>query len=504
MKARFKKSAIAMAVAAFAVSGASLADAISGQTNVTEDFNKSSDLVINNKNTEFKSKVDFLETDRLNTTTNRVQNNTQNHELNENLSTTTTTSDTRSDSEKNALTYNEKINVDAQANADVGLRFDADVDLHRDFSRTYADEQAITNENVSKDWDENKDVNVNLTDVEMTKKLSLTKDIRIDGDVAISGDIAVDSASVAVVEDKQYNSHNEGDNFVLKNEASVGDNVLEGASGNIGLNMFAGDNNQQDNAAALSATDAGFVFGMIDAEVFVKQYATDNTTSNVGVQNLASIGGGAMANATGNIAVNVVSGNSNLQKNNLAASVGQGAVAEASVNTQQHSHGNYTTNTYTEAVVNGTPGGVSGHIEMVPVTLTAAPGQIFGSESTKPNGLTGGYQGDEVGEFQGSINGTPFNGTYEGNHDGSLSAENLEQLTLGSTLTAEVPVWVLDSCGGCEGGLQTIATKNSATLADNALVNASGRIGVNIAAGSGNIQSNSLSMAVIPTPPVTP
>ena len=79
------------------------------------------------------------------------------------------------------------------------------------------------------------------------------------------------------------------ENTNLTNKASADENAAREASGNIGVNIASGDNNQQDNAAALSSTDASFAFGMADGEVFVNQSNTYNTTLNSGVTNKASL-----------------------------------------------------------------------------------------------------------------------------------------------------------------------------------------------------------------------
>ncbi|NIP53264.1 MAG: hypothetical protein GWO08_11380, partial [Gammaproteobacteria bacterium] len=80
----------------------------------------------------------------------------------------------------------------------------------------------------------------NVTNVSMTKNLSLSKTLTIEGTITVDGVITPDSASVAVIDDKQSSTTNQGDNFLLKNTATAGDEVMSGASGNIGLNMVSG------------------------------------------------------------------------------------------------------------------------------------------------------------------------------------------------------------------------------------------------------------------------
>jgi hypothetical protein len=89
------------------------------------------------------------------------------------------------------------------------------------------------------------------------------------------------------------------------------------ASGNIGVNISSGVDNAQSNDAALSNMDVGPVFGT--AQIYSTQMS--DGTAKVGDFNfVASVGANALANATGNIGVNVASGVGNVQNNSLAAS----------------------------------------------------------------------------------------------------------------------------------------------------------------------------------------
>jgi hypothetical protein len=99
--------------------------------------------------------------------------------------------------------------------------------------------------------------------------------------------------------------------------AGIGKDALDTASGNIGVNISTGVNNAQSNDAALSNMDVGPVFG--SAQIYSTQASSGSAT--VGDFNfVASVGANALANATGNIGVNVASGAGNVQNNSLAAS----------------------------------------------------------------------------------------------------------------------------------------------------------------------------------------
>lgn len=516
-----KKSAIAVAVAACIASGAAAAEAVGGISSVNGDYTKTSDLLVNNRNTTIDSSVNFTETDNINNTTDRVENYTENHvstdttntQIDHDTNTTNNTTANSASSDSFTSSSSNNMSVDSDENYSGSMTIDGrlskslsyteDKSLSLDSSNTSSTTTVNVNHDVNMDWEEIKNANTNVTDVEMVKKLSLSKDLSITGGITVAGEVAVDSSSIAVINDQQKAEGNMGQNYLLQNTASAGDDVMRNATGNIGLNMVSGDNNLQDNAAAMTAMDdAEFEAGLIDAEVFVQQTNQSNSTYNQGVENMASIGSNAFMGASGNIGVNIVTGNNNLQKNNMAVSVGSGALAEASVHTEQNVHNNYTSNQpLTVYGQPGEPGETSGHVEWVEVTYTAnAPaepymsGDISGNRYTVSN--TGHYNGSEEGNFHGDIG-----GSYTGNHNGLLEYDTHALVDLGGELTGQVPVWVLDSCGGGACSEETvIRPSNIASLGGQAFMGASGNIGINMSAGSNNVQSNSISMAVIPTP----
>ncbi|WP_197408210.1 MULTISPECIES: hypothetical protein, partial [unclassified Guyparkeria] len=177
------------------------------------------------------------------------------------------------------------------------------------------------------------------------KKVDLDYDLdmNVDKDISVDKflrDIEINAQAGAAAADRQLILENQVNNKKVTNNASLGDEVGSGASGNIGMNVAAGDTNIQDNAAALAAVDAGFVFGESSSAVGVYQNNVANTTFNSGVANNASIGQSAFANASGNIGVNVAAGTGNAQKNTMAASVSTARVANATLDSTQESVGN--------------------------------------------------------------------------------------------------------------------------------------------------------------------
>lgn len=324
------------------------------------------------------------------------------------------------------------------------------------------------------------------------KKLKLHTDINLSGDPTVTGNINIDSAAIAIVDNRQKNHDNSAENFLLDNDASIADEVGSAASGNLGFNVASGDNNQQDNAAALAATDARFVFGMADGEVFVNQLGHDNETMNAGVTNSASVGGSAFNAASGNLAVNVTSGNNNQQKNSLAAAVATSNYATATVDSSQYSKDNATSNAgyfdVGEAVVaditlsgavDGTYSGTSG-------------GNAYQSNDFYPDTWTGTTHtaGNQTGhiDFDSEAQGAVANPLRPG--AGGLAfdtaSDEMGDIDLDATLTGQISIPQL---------IAVFAT-NDASLSGGAFQNASGNIGVNVSAGTGNQQANSLAMAV--------
>ncbi|HUW53150.1 MAG TPA: adhesin [Rhodanobacter sp.] len=367
--------------------------------------------------------------------------------------------------------------------------------------------------------------------VQFDKKIKLSSDVTVSGDPSVSGNINVDSAAIAIVNNAQSNSNNDGANQNLSNDAGASDSVGSSASGNIGANMAAGDNNQQDNAAALSATDASFAFGMADAEVFVDQSGQNNETLNSGVTNSAALSGNAFQGASGNLGVNVTSGNNNQQKNAMAASVATTSFAQSSVSANQDSSHNSVSNAgfvqqYNDTVdvsLNGPVqgyslgygmGGYSGRYSgsYSGSTSSSSTGNAYQmtnlypdtwTGSTHPAGTqtghidfdtfaqgavqnpnrpgVGGFGFDTVSSSSGTERGTASGSESGGLAFGELSYSDLYAALSGTVVTTR---WVINDA------------TNTASLSGNAFQNASGNIGINVAAGTGNQQANALSMAV--------
>lgn len=358
-----------------------------------------------------------------------------------------------------------------------------------------------TVETTSVSEDERREKNNHGVDVNLEKDLRLSSDISFTGSPTVSGDLNIDSAAISVIDNRQSASGNLGLNSLLTNDASIGDDVASDASGNLGFNVAAGDNNIQDNAAALSATDASFAFGMADSEVFVGQTGVNNFTWNEGVTNTAGVSGNAFANASGNIGVNVASGNNNMQKNALAGSVATSAYATATVASNQASSGNTVLNYgHYERIVDtidiSLGGTVSGNIEgggSYSGTGNAYQMQnfypdIWPGSGPHPTPSTQWGHADWDIDTQGAVE-NPYN---LGN--GGIAFDTDEAGTFSELSSADLTA----SLSGQIVNVSYVAVDatNTASLTDSAFSAASGNIGVNVTAGTGNMQANSLSLAV--------
>lgn len=118
--------------------------------------------------------------------------------------------------------------------------------------------------------------------------------------------------------DSQSSTNNHITNQGTLNEAEMSSSAT-GASGNVGVNVAAGNGNQQDNAAAIanasseSSLDNSFVFGSAEATADVRQFSNRNRVDNWSTQSSAVMSGSADG-AEGNVGVNIAGGDLNQQK----------------------------------------------------------------------------------------------------------------------------------------------------------------------------------------------
>ena len=371
-----------------------------------------------------------------------------------------------------------------------------------------------------------------VADLEADLALVLTK-------VKIGGKIPVKGYVKALTKNDQFNMFNSVNNIENSNTAVVDGQTLKNAKGHIGLNMVAGDFNAQSNVSSIAYGKAGR--SLTNAKIFSVQKAMWNYTLNKGMTNSASVGGEALKNAKGKIGLNVAAGTDNAQSNLLAIAVAPAKVAQATAYVQQKSMFNSTSNVpvkvqevkyypvYLRMYASGTAGGTwfsggysgsEGGTVSGDVTGMSYQASNFYPDTWKLNPSYGPHdqhphspkqighldmdvqtQGAIDNPFREGVGGLAFdndntlNGEYSGSESGSLwGGIGAQSINLSGCVYGSIPVVVT----------KNINTKNIARLSGQALMNAKGDIGVNIAAGTNNLQANALSISYIPAPAPAP
>lgn len=167
--------------------------------------------------------------------------------------------------------------------------------------------------------------------------------------------LQITAGAGAAVLDSQESSDSSVVNRGTQNDAKI-DSSLNNSNGNMGANVAAGNGNQQDNAAALATADEAFIFGSAVTVSSATQRSSGNTARNRSNTNNTSLNN-AGNSGSGNIGINVTTGDFNQQKNNLAIAVSGGRVAVAAAAANQSTSGlNVTNNARTEFVPVGVLG----------------------------------------------------------------------------------------------------------------------------------------------------
>jgi hypothetical protein len=151
------------------------------------------------------------------------------------------------------------------------------------------------------------------------------------------------------------------------NAAGIGSNALQGAAGNIGVNLASGANNQQGNSTALSYVSRGKSHAWASATAAANQLSVSNIASDTHTTDSSFVNGNAAQNASGNIGINVATGVQNQQQNGLAlvsvASTHAMATASAPVSQMAYSNlGGTVASTYASSVSGNALQNASGNI----------------------------------------------------------------------------------------------------------------------------------------------
>ncbi len=307
--------------------------------------------------------------------------------------------------------------------------------------------------------------------------------------IAVAALVAAPLAlATASVRDGQfsYGNHQES-SFNATGEAVLSGNAGKNTSGNLGFNIATGSQNQQANAGALSSNsnidDAAASSAAINAD---QLELMDWACQWVNGANAVEFTGNALRNASGNIGVNLTSGIFNQQSNNMAAShAAHSDYASASVDTDQFSVLNYASSGlnggyyYEDYASNST--GLYGHV------LVGAGGNIGVNEAA-------GISNQQSNSLAIA---TAANSDSEGYAIGATANVNATQVLGGNGSTQGSYDYSYDSQSGPWYGFDDnfFNTTNVAGLGSDALKNASGNIGVNMASGTNNQQSNSLALS---------
>lgn len=351
--------------------------------------------------------------------------------------------------------------------------------------------------------------------VDIAKSVKITNKIDYSGEAMIGGRIGVSQLGMAVIKNQQGSKNNNVINNRNANNASISDNSANGLTGNSGVNVAAGDNNIQSNNTALTVlgksevdlspapgqgggeggetargyypTPVVFAKGAsVDAEIGSVQFATENYVENKGNHNNASISADSLNNSAGNLGANVASGNGNVQANNFAVSYGKDAnLAVSTVNNHQFSSSNDTVNKSLKE---------KSTTEKVQVSLSGNinDGKYQGnSEQTNnvyPEIWQGGAEGSNHGDGKTYWGHADFDDQAKSGQDGKFKFAESGTIDLGK-VTLKGNLAVINHTTGR-------VNVNNASISSGSLNNASGNVGVNVAAGTNNMQSNSLALSV--------
>jgi hypothetical protein len=369
--------------------------------------------------------------------------------------------------------------------------------------------------------------------------ISINKDIDVDGKVYIYGHIDPKADAEAVIQGDQLATQNKVVNKYHQNNASVNDNSLNNAQGNVGVNMSAGDNNIQSNELAIAAQDATNVFGMATAQVMFDQGSFGNVAINKPANNNASISNNVLNGAQGNVGVNVSAGDGNVQRNAAALSSGHNNVAIATVSTEQKNAGNFTLNKG-EVLSWGTAAKTSGTVTQQTASLDASFNASFNADGSfsKSGGSYHSSTNTTSSDDQNTLNvtatttgtGSVASASKSVNDPMSVSVTVSNGGSATATATSDVnsslkttddrsSSWgknkQFSKSFTASGAVQAASNEilgcvttqyvpvpqnilwstNNANLSNNVLNGASGNVGVNIAAGTNNLQENIMAAA---------
>lgn len=160
-------------------------------------------------------------------------------------------------------------------------------------------------------------------------------------------DRSAGDATATVERDQYVGDDNTVTNQGTENTTDVSDS-LNGNNGNVGANFASGTMNQQANDVVIATADEDFVFGTATASVAIGQ---ENNGSVAKVSNVNSVIANGFGNdASGNVGINMASGDLNQQANALAIATARGWEVTANGGGYQDMTGNTVDNKASGAV----------------------------------------------------------------------------------------------------------------------------------------------------------
>jgi hypothetical protein len=353
------------------------------------------------------------------------------------------------------------------------------------------------------DWDNNVDVNLDWS-------VDVSKELNIYGNISIDGSVQADALSQATLDDKQMLSDNalsfeDYQNVSLDNStyaepdwsasqqavegpvhAATYDNTISssvigsGTSGNVGINLAAGDFNLQENAAVLSNAD-----GFFPAE-------TETSTHSFALAGSAA--GAKSVNGSGNFSLyssQVSSGGTNYESISASGSISLDLSFSNSFNI-----------TGSSASASARSARTSGAAEAGSFSLQSLYNNDFNTGNADVPGNTD--PADQSPELENTIITNTITIDQAGNGasgniglNAAAGAFNIQKnaLVIASVTgghLAEATSGVLQNSQYGDTVVEDVTNNLSLT---NSLNGASGNIGVNLASGVNNIQLNTLTIA---------
>jgi len=271
------------------------------------------------------------------------------------------------------------------------------------------------------------------------------------------------------------------------NDAIVNGNAMQNVSGNVGLNVTAGQGNLQDNVVSIATakgTKADNLLSLIKGKQ--DQVSFNNNYDELRDTNNATLTGYAFQYASGNLGINIAAGQGNLQKNVLR--IARTEETGGGYYPKKPKQGPYKKQHYKkkDRKKDGDAKALVFDWVLQKAEANNNPGYV--SESNTNTVTVGQFT---FRDFSGNL------GLNMAAGQGNLQ-DNVASIATAKAKGAD------DLLSLIKGDQRQIAKNNMyfskqdvnpVTLSGQAFLNASGNLGVNIAAGQGNLQKNILRIA---------